>query len=82
VVLSPAVHAWYLLWALPFLAAVRWSRPVQQLVLVAALGLGVVAPLESSMLALRAELVVLVGLVALTWVRLRRSVAPAVPARR
>ena len=82
VVLSPAVHAWYLLWALPFLAAVRWSRPVQQLVLVAALGLGVVAPLESSMLAVRAELLVVVGLVALTWVRLRRSAPPALRAPR
>ncbi|GAA1124376.1 polyprenol phosphomannose-dependent alpha 1,6 mannosyltransferase MptB [Nocardioides aquiterrae] len=26
VVLSPAVHAWYLFWALPFLATARWSR--------------------------------------------------------
>lgn len=81
-VLSPAVHAWYLLWALPFLAAVHWSRPVQQLVLAAALGLGVVAPLDGSMLALRAELLVLVVLAALTWARLRQTAARALPAPR
>ena len=71
VLLSPAVHAWYLLWALPFLAAARWSRPVDQLVRDAALVLGLVAPLDSSLRGSPIEMLVVIGLAVLTLVRLR-----------
>lgn len=71
VLLSPAVHAWYLLWSLPFLAAVRWSRPVDQLVRDAVLVLGLVAPLDSSLRGAPVEILVVAGLAAVTLLRLR-----------
>ncbi|MGJ9422823.1 polyprenol phosphomannose-dependent alpha 1,6 mannosyltransferase MptB [Aeromicrobium sp. CF3.5] len=49
VVLGPVVHLWYFLWVLPFVATVRWSRPVGTAVLVLAVLLGLVAPLDSSL---------------------------------
>ncbi|GAB3198571.1 polyprenol phosphomannose-dependent alpha 1,6 mannosyltransferase MptB [Nocardioides hungaricus] len=70
-VLSPAVHAWYLLGALPFLAAVRWSRPVEGLVRDTALVLGLVAPLDSSLRGAPVEMLVVAGLALVTLVRLR-----------
>ena len=71
VVLSPAVHAWYLLWALPFLVAVRWSRPVDQLIRDTVLALGLIAPLDSSLRGAPVEILVVAGLAVLTLVRLR-----------
>ncbi|MFC7495463.1 MULTISPECIES: polyprenol phosphomannose-dependent alpha 1,6 mannosyltransferase MptB [unclassified Nocardioides] len=71
VVLSPAVREWYLLWPLPFLAAVAWRRPIEQLVRDLALVLGIAAPLDSSLRGAPAEIVVVVALVVLTVVRLR-----------
>lgn len=71
VVLGPAVHAWYLLWSLPFLAACRWSRPVEQLVRDAVLLLGLVAPLDSSLRGAPTEIAVVVTLIVLTVIRLR-----------
>ena len=70
-VLSPAVHAWYLLWALPFVAAVRWGRPFDQLVRDTVLALGLIAPLDSSLRGAPIEILVVVGLAVLTLVRLR-----------
>ncbi len=49
VVLGPVVHLWYFLWVLPFVATVRWSRPVGTAVLVLAVLLGLIAPLDSSL---------------------------------
>lgn len=71
VVLSPAVHAWYLLWALPFLAAVQWARPVDQLVRDTVLALGLIAPLDSSLRGAPVEILVVTGLAVLTLLRLR-----------
>lgn len=75
VVLSPAVHAWYLLWALPFVAAVRWGRPFDQLVRDTVLALGLIAPLDSSLRGAPIEILVVVGLAVLTLVRLRVQAA-------
>lgn len=83
-VLSPAVHAWYLLWALPFLATVRWSRPAEGLVRDAVLVLGLAAPLDSSLRGAPVEMLVVAGLGLVTLVRLRtqagRREETAVPA--
>ncbi len=49
VVLGPVVHLWYFLWVLPFVATVRWSRPAGTAVLVLAVLLGLIAPLDSSL---------------------------------
>jgi alpha-1,6-mannosyltransferase len=92
VLLGPVVHHWYLLWALPFLAAVPLA-PRAEGALVAVVGLtGLVAPLDSSLQARGTDIVVAVLLVtgvALTQVvGHRRAVAspsrlPArLPARR
>lgn len=86
VVLSPAVHAWYLLWALPFLAAVRWGRPFDMLVRDTVLALGLIAPLDSSLRGAPIEILVVVGLAVLTLVRLklqagRREEMPVVASR-
>ncbi len=75
VLLSPAVHGWYLLWALPFLAAYPWGRPGDEAVRDAALLLGIVAPLDSSLRGVPTEILVVAILVALTAVRLRVSQA-------
>lgn len=49
VVLSPLVHIWYFLWAVPFVAVLRLERPAfMALVWVSVLG-GLVAPLDSSL---------------------------------
>ena len=72
VVLSPAVHGWYLLWALPFLAAcaVGTARSTG-LVRDAALLLGIVAPLDSSLRGAPTEILVVAVLVIVTAVRLK-----------
>jgi alpha-1,6-mannosyltransferase len=63
VLLGPVVHHWYLLWAVPFLAAVRLA-PRAEGALVAVVGLtGVVAPLDSSLQARGTDIVVAVLLV-------------------
>lgn len=70
-VLSPAVHAWYLFWALPFLAVARWSRPVEGLLRDSVLVLGLVAPLDSSLRGAPVEMLVVAGLALVTLVRLK-----------
>lgn len=75
VVLSPAVHTWYLLWALPFLAAARWSPPVTDLVRDAALVLGVAAPLDVWWHGVPVEAVVALALVGVAVLRSRRRSA-------
>ncbi|NHN54492.1 hypothetical protein G9U51_01690 [Calidifontibacter sp. DB0510] len=49
VLLSPTVHLWYLMWALPFLAALPLRRPHLVGVLAMALIGGLIAPLDSSL---------------------------------
>ncbi len=49
VVLSPVVHLWYLMWVLPFLAALRLPRVGAVLVLGGSVVFGLVAPLDSSL---------------------------------
>jgi len=49
VLLSPVVHLWYLLWALPFLAVLRLSRTSLGGLLAAAVVGGLVAPMDSSL---------------------------------
>lgn len=44
VVLLPAIRLWYLLWPLPFLAAVRLSVRYERILVVSAMTMGVVAP--------------------------------------
>jgi hypothetical protein len=84
VLLGPVVHHWYLLWALPFLAAVPLAARAEG-ALVAVVGLtGLVAPLDSSLQARGADIVVAVLLVtgvALTQVVGHRR-AVALPVRR
>lgn len=66
VVLSPVVHHWYVLWCLPFLAAVELPvRGRQALLHTCWLG-GLVAPLDSSLRGADAVIGVGVGLVAAT----------------
>ncbi|MGB0101362.1 MAG: polyprenol phosphomannose-dependent alpha 1,6 mannosyltransferase MptB [Nocardioides sp.] len=79
VVLSPAVREWYLLWALPFLAAVPWRRPIEQLIRDLALVLGMVAPLDSSLRGAPAEVMLVLGLVVLAVIRLRRQAGRTQP---
>lgn len=71
VLLSPAVREWYLLWPLPFLAAVPWRRPVEQLIRDLALVLGIAAPLDSSLRGAPVEIGIVLTLVVLSVVRLR-----------
>lgn len=49
VVLSPVVHLWYFLWAVPFLAATRLSRGALTALVVLSVVGGLVAPLDSSL---------------------------------
>lgn len=49
ILLSPVVHLWYFLWALPFLAVVRLPRLGTVGLLAAAVVSGMVAPLDSSL---------------------------------
>lgn len=49
IVLSPVVHLWYFLWALPFLAAIRLPRLGTVGLLAAVVISGLVAPLDSSL---------------------------------
>ena len=49
IVLSPVVHLWYFLWALPFLAAIRLPRLGTLGLLAAVVISGLVAPLDSSL---------------------------------
>ena len=49
VVLSPVVHLWYFLWAVPFLATLRLSRPQMTGLVAISVVLGLVAPLDSSL---------------------------------
>ncbi|MFC6345371.1 polyprenol phosphomannose-dependent alpha 1,6 mannosyltransferase MptB, partial [Nocardioides hankookensis] len=80
VLLSPAVHGWYLLWSLPFLASYRWGRPGDEALRDAALLLGIVAPLDSSLRGAPTEILVVAILVVMTAIRLR--IAQAGHARR
>ncbi|MEP9363063.1 polyprenol phosphomannose-dependent alpha 1,6 mannosyltransferase MptB [Nocardioides sp. CN2-186] len=73
VLLGPAVHGWYLLWALPFLAACAWGPPIDALVRDAALLLGIIAPLDSSLRGAPTEIIVVAALVIATAIRLRLS---------
>ena len=47
--LSPAVHLWYLLWAVPLAATVRLGRPASLLLVVVSVVGGLAAPLDSSL---------------------------------
>lgn len=49
VLLSPVVHLWYLLWAVPFVAAMRLSRGVMAALLSVCAISGLVAPMDSSL---------------------------------
>lgn len=49
ILLSPVVHLWYFLWALPFLAAIRLPRLGTLGLLAAVVISGLVAPLDSSL---------------------------------
>nr|WP_257956946.1 polyprenol phosphomannose-dependent alpha 1,6 mannosyltransferase MptB [Nocardioides sp. B-3] len=49
IVLSPVVHLWYFLWALPFLATIRLPRLGTVGLLAAVVISGLVAPLDSSL---------------------------------
>lgn len=49
VALSPVVHLWYLLWVLPFVAALRLSRVAMTALVALSVVLGLVAPLDSSL---------------------------------
>lgn len=49
ILLSPVVHLWYFLWALPFLAAIRMPRLGTLGLLAAVVISGLVAPLDSSL---------------------------------
>lgn len=49
IVLSPVVHLWYFLWALPFLATIRLPRLGSLGLLAAVVISGLVAPLDSSL---------------------------------
>jgi alpha-1,6-mannosyltransferase len=72
VVLSPAVHAWYALWVLPFLAACAWGRvadgALRDLVLVVG-----IAPLESSLLGMPCAVLAAAALAAVSGVRIRSA---------
>lgn len=91
VVLSPVVHLWYLLWALPFLAAARLPATARAAVMVVSVGFGVAAPLDSSLhgayLAILLGVTVLVGQLLVLLVtrrardRVARIVAGAAPRR-
>jgi len=69
VVLSPATHAWYFLWCLPFLAACARGPVADGILGDALLVLGVV-PLESSVHGVSVTLLACVGLALLTAARL------------
>ena len=49
ILLSPVVHLWYFLWALPFLAVLRLTRLATVGLLAAVVISGLVAPLDSSL---------------------------------
>jgi hypothetical protein len=49
VLLSPVVHLWYFLWAVPFLAARRLSRAAMTALVALSVVGGLVAPLDSSL---------------------------------
>ena len=49
VVLSPVVHLWYFLWAVPFLAVRRLSRGAMTALVAWSVVGGLVAPLDSSL---------------------------------
>jgi alpha-1,6-mannosyltransferase len=49
VVLSPVVHLWYFLWALPFLATRQLSRGTATALVALSVVGGLVAPLDSSL---------------------------------
>jgi hypothetical protein len=49
VVLSPVVHLWYFLWAVPFVAACRLGRRSLTALVVLSVVAGLVAPLDSSL---------------------------------
>lgn len=69
VVLSPVVHLWYLLWAMPFIAALRLPRVGLAGLLAASVAFGLAAPLDSSLhgayLAILWGSLILTGLVVL-----------------
>lgn len=89
VVLSPVVHLWYLLWALPFVAALALRRAHLTALIATCVIAGLVAPLDSSlhgayaaivtgiMWAVTAALALLVTRAARE--RLRRITTPATP---
>lgn len=49
VALSPVVHLWYLLWAVPFVGCLRLSRFATTALIAVSVVAGVVAPLDSSL---------------------------------
>ena len=49
VAMSPVVHLWYLLWALPFVATQSLSRPAKAALVAVSVVAGLVAPLDSSL---------------------------------
>jgi len=85
VVLGPAVHAWYLLWCLPFLAACRWGPTADAALRDVLLVLGIIAPLDSSLRGEPSEILAVIGLGVVTAARLRFAtpdVPSAAPGRR
>lgn len=49
VALSPVVHLWYLLWPVPFLAAMPLRRPALSAVVIVSVIVGLVSPLDPSL---------------------------------
>lgn len=77
-VLGPAVHPWYLLWCLPFLAACRWGPTADAALRDVLLVLGIIAPLDSSLRGEPSEILAVVGLGVVTALRLRFATPGAV----
>ena len=49
VALSPVVHLWYFLWAVPFVAVLRLGRSATAALVAVSLVSGLVAPMDSSL---------------------------------
>ncbi len=49
VALSPVVHLWYFLWAVPFIAVLRLGRSAMAALVAVSLVSGLVAPMDSSL---------------------------------
>jgi alpha-1,6-mannosyltransferase len=63
VVLGPAVHLWYLLWPLPFVASVARGRPAATALSVAGVATGLLAPVRDDVGAVAIALLVLAAIV-------------------